>query len=170
MTNSTKIKDRMLMLRDYGQKKKYRHLVKGYNARLDTIQAEILRVKLKHLDRWNESRRRCADMYNALFKRVQGYIVLPHEMSWARHVWHLYVIRTKKRDALQKYLKEKNIYTGIHYPIPIHLQPAFSDLGYKKGDFPVTEKVSREILSLPIYPELKDTQIKYIVEKIEEFL
>ncbi|MBN3039008.1 MAG: DegT/DnrJ/EryC1/StrS family aminotransferase [Candidatus Omnitrophica bacterium] len=167
VTNSARIKDKMLMLRDYGQKRKYQHLIKGFNARLDTIQAEILRVKLSHLDRWNESRRLSAKKYNFLLNNLDGYVITPSQIPEVKHVWHLYVIRTKKRDVLQRYLKENGIFTGIHYPIPIHLQPAFSDLGYKKGEFPVTEKVAGEILSLPMYPELRDEQIEYVVKKIE---
>jgi len=170
VTNGINIKEKLLMLRDYGQKQKYQHLVKGYNARLDTIQAEILRVKLKHLDKWNEARRKNAQIYTSLLNGLAGDILTPKEMSWARHVWHLYVIRVKRRDELQKYLRESEVFAGIHYPVSIHLQPAFSDLGYKKGDFPITEKVADEILSLPMYPELKEEQIEYVVKKIKEFL
>lgn len=168
VTNHTEIKEKLIVLRNYGQKQKYHHLVKGYNARLDTIQAEILRVKLQYLDRWNDSRRKNAEVYNSLLQNEAGNIILPQQMPETKHVWHLYVIRTKKRDALQKYLKESGVATGIHYPILIHLQPAFADLGYKKGDFPITEKVSDEILSLPMYPELKEEQIKYVVQRIKE--
>lgn len=170
VTNDINIKEKLLMLRDYGQKQKYQHLVKGYNARLDTIQAEILRVKLKHLDKWNEARRKNAQIYTSLLNGLADDILTPKEMPWARHVWHLYVIRTKRRDELQKYLREFEVFASIHYPISIHLQPAFSDLGYKKGDFPITEKVADEILSLPMYPELQQQQIEYVVEKIKEFL
>ncbi len=170
VTDEAEIKEKLLVLRNYGQKEKYRHLVKGYNARLDTIQAEILRIKLKYLDKWNEARRKNAQIYNSLLKGIDGYILTPQEMPYARGVWHLYVIRVKERDRLQRCLKESGISTGIHYPIPPHLQPAFSDLGYKKGDFPITEKVAGEILSLPMYPELKEDQIEYVAQKIKECL
>lgn len=170
VTNNEQLKEKLLMLRDYGQKQKYQHLIKGYNARLDTIQAEILRVKLKYLEQWNEARRKNAKMYNLLLKDVNDHIVTPSEVSWAKHVWHLYVIRTAKRDALQDYLSQSGISTGIHYPIPVHLQPAFCDLGYKKGDFAITEKMANQILSLPMYPELTEDQINYVVEKIKEFI
>ncbi|MFH1046616.1 MAG: DegT/DnrJ/EryC1/StrS family aminotransferase [Candidatus Omnitrophota bacterium] len=170
VTNEPRIKDSLLMLRDYGQKEKYQHLVKGYNARLDTVQAEILRVKLPHLDRWNEARRAHAQRYTALLKESKGYLITPQLRSWAVPVWHLYVVRVKNRVALMQHLKEQGVSTGIHYPIPIHLQPAFADLGYKPGDFPITEKTAAEILSLPMFPELSDTQIEYVVEKIKEKL
>ncbi|MBL7131818.1 MAG: DegT/DnrJ/EryC1/StrS family aminotransferase [Candidatus Omnitrophica bacterium] len=170
VTDEAEIKEKLQCLRNYGQKEKYQHLVKGYNARLDTIQAEILRIKLKYLDKWNEARRKNAQIYNSLLKGIDGYILTPQEMPYARSVWHLYVIRIKERDRLQRHLKESGIATGIHYPVPVHLQPAFSDLGYKRGDFPITEKVAGEILSLPMYPELKEDQIEYIVQKIKEFL
>lgn len=168
ITSNTDIKEKLLMLRNYGQKQKYKHLLKGYNARLDTIQAEILRVKLKYLDEWNEARRNNARIYTSLLKELDSHIITPKEMPWAKHVWHLYVIRVKKRDALQSHLQQAEVACGIHYPIPIHLQPAFANLGYKKGDLPVTEKVADEILSLPMYPELKGEQIEYVVQAIRE--
>lgn len=170
VTNNSRLKDMLLIYRDYGQKKKYQHLVKGYNARLDTLQAEILRVKLKHLVRWNELRRKHAQSYTKLFKKLNGALIVPQEMPWAKHVWHLYVIRTARRNALLQHLKDNRIFAGIHYPIPIHLQPAFFDLGYKRGSFPVTEKIAGEIVSLPMFPELSKKQIKYVVDKIKDFL
>lgn len=167
VTNNEEIKEKLLMLRNYGQKQKYQHSIKGYNARLDTIQAEILRVKLQYLDSWNDARRKNAQNYNSLLENIEG-ITTPQTMSWAKHVWHLYVIRTSKREALQKYLADADVASGIHYPIPIHMQPAFADLGYKKGDFPITEKVADEIVSLPMYPELKKEQIEYVAKKVGE--
>ncbi|MFC1631547.1 DegT/DnrJ/EryC1/StrS family aminotransferase [Candidatus Omnitrophota bacterium] len=168
VTNDAKIKNKLLMLRDYGQKQKYQHLIKGFNARLDTVQAEILRVKLKSLSQWNDARRRNAKLYNSLLKGVDG-VSLPDQILGVKPVWHLYVIRTAKRDQLQKYLKQAGVDTGRHYPTPIHLQPAFSDLGYKPGEFPVTERAAGEILSLPMYPELKSEQIEYVAQKIKDF-
>ncbi|MCF7907843.1 MAG: DegT/DnrJ/EryC1/StrS family aminotransferase [Candidatus Omnitrophica bacterium] len=170
VTNDEKVKDELIMLRNYGQKQKYHHLVKGYNSRLDTIQAEILRVKLGYLDQCNEERRKSAQVYKTLLQSISDRILIPKEMSSVKHVWHLYVIRAEKRDDLQEYLKKAGISTGIHYPIPIHLQPAFSDLDYKKGDLPVTEKTADQILSLPMYPGLKEEQIEYVVKKISDFL
>lgn len=170
VTNDEKIRDDLIMLRNYGQKQKYQHLVKGYNSRLDTIQAAVLRVKLKYLDEANEARRKSAKLYSSLLENVSDRISIPKEMPGLKHVWHLYVIRTDRRDALQEHLKKSGVSTGIHYPIPIHLQPAFSDLDYKKGDLPVTEKISDEILSLPMYPGLEQGQIEYVAQKINEFI
>lgn len=157
------------MLRDHGQVKKYFHKIEGYNGRLDAIQAGILQVKLKHLSEWTESRRRHARRYNELFQGVQG-ITPPHEPSWAKAVYHLYVIRVPERDALSKHLADRHITTGFHYPIPLHLQEAYKEMGYGVGDFPVSESVSREILSLPMYPELSEQQQERIVSEIKKYL
>ena len=132
------------------------------------MQAAILRVKLRHLNKWNESRRENAKKYNELLNNIGG-IITPYEADYAKHVHHLYVIRVGGRDKLREFLKLKGIATGIHYPIPLHLQPAYSYLGYKRGDFPVTEKASQEILSLPMFAELSDEQIEKIVELIKYF-
>jgi dTDP-4-amino-4,6-dideoxygalactose transaminase len=126
-----------------------------------------LRIKLKHLSEWNEKRRRNASFYTQHLSPNTG--ITPHEPQWAKAVYHLYIIRTKKRDELQKYLSENGINTGLHYPIPLHLQKAYANDGFKQGDFPITEKVASEILSLPMYPELTTEQIEFIVQKIKEF-
>jgi dTDP-4-amino-4,6-dideoxygalactose transaminase len=185
-TNNEEIAQEIRMLRDHGQGKKYHHEFEGYNGRLDAIQAGILRVKLRHLTDWNEKRRQKASLYNELLSRnpelatrnpqpatpnpqpVNG-IITPCEPSWAKAVYHLYIIRTRKRDELQKYLSENEIGTGLHYPIPLHLQKAYVDLGYDEGDFPITEKVASEILSLPMYPQISADQQKYVASKIKEF-
>ncbi len=167
VTNSTEIAEKIRMLRDYGQKEKYHHLVKGYNSRLDTLQAAILRVKLKKLDEWNKKRMEAAEQYHQLLKKED--IVLPEIAPDRTHVFHLYVIRIKRRDHARKFLEKNGISTGIHYPIPIHLQPSFKEIGYKEESFPVTETYSKEVLSLPLYPEIKREQIEYVSQKIEEF-
>ncbi len=140
------------MLRDWGAEKKYQHVLKGFNYRLEGMQGAILRVKLRHLEAWTEARRRAAARYDALLEG-KG-IPLPKAASYARHVYHVYAIRTVNREALQAALLARGIQTGIHYPTPIHLLPAFSDLGYRSGQFPHSEKAAAEVLSLPMYPEL----------------
>jgi len=150
--------DRALrMLRDWGAEQKYHHKLKGYNYRLDEIQATILRVKLRHLDGWNEARRRHAVAYTAALKGSD--LVVPQEMPWAHHIYYAYVVRSQDRDELHRWLKaERGVESGIHYPIPVHLQEAHRDLGYQQGDFPIAEQAAREVLSLPIYPELQSSQ------------
>ena len=147
--------------------KKYFHTIKGINGRMEGFQGAVLRVKLKYLDEWTEARRTNARKYNELLKTVD--IITPFEEEFNRHVYHLYVIRTTEREKLQNYLMENGVYTGIHYPIPIHLQESYKDLGYSKGDFPVTEKTAEEILSLPMFPELNDEQIEYVCKQIKSF-
>jgi dTDP-4-amino-4,6-dideoxygalactose transaminase len=167
VTKDRKIASRLEMLRNYGQKEKYKHLFRGYNRRLDTMQAAILRVKLKYLEKWNAARRWNAKLYQ---KHLEGSgVVVPGEAGGAESVWHLYVIRTEQRDALKEHLVSKGINASIHYPIPIHLQPAYQDLGYKRGDFPVTEAHADRILSLPMYAELSDRQIEFISQTVCEF-
>ena len=167
VTKDRKIANRLEMLRNYGQKEKYKHLFRGYNRRLDTMQAAILRVKLRYLEKWNAARRWNAKLYQ---KHLEGSgVVVPGEAGGAESVWHLYVIRAEQRDALKEHLVNKGISAGIHYPIPIHLQPAYQDLGYKRGDFPVTEAYADRILSLPMYAELMDRQIEFICQTICEF-
>ena len=167
VTKDRKIANRLEMLRNYGQKEKYKHLFRGYNRRLDTMQAAILRVKLKYLEKWNAARRWNAKLYQ---KHLEGSgVVVPGEAGGAESVWHLYVIRTERRDALKEHLVSKGINASIHYPIPIHLQPAYQDLGYKRGDFPVTEAYADRILSLPMYAELSDRQIEFISQTVCEF-
>ena len=168
VTNDVEIAQKVKMFRDHGQIKKYKHLVEGYNSRLDEIQAAILRIKLKKLNEWNSLRRRNALIYNELLKDVDE-VTPPFEVEYARHVYYLYVIRTKKRDKLREYLKSKGVGTGLHYPIPLHLQKAYEYLGYKEGNFPVTEKCAKEILSLPMFPELTEEQIEKVVREIKAF-
>jgi len=167
-TNDPEIAHTVRMMRDWGAEKKYHHDLAGFNYRMTGLQGAILRVKLRYLEAWTEARRAHATYYNQLLSDTD--IVTPIEMDYARHVYHLYVIRTQQRDALQKALGEKKIYTGIHYPIPVHLQKAHADLGYEKGDFPLTEKAADEILSLPMFAELLDTEIVLVCDEIKEFL
>jgi dTDP-4-amino-4,6-dideoxygalactose transaminase len=166
-TNSEELAATIRMLRDHGQKEKYHHEIEGYNGRLDAIQAGILRVKLRHLAEWNESRRLCAARYGEYLSPIEG-LVLPIAPVWARHVFHLYIVRTSRREDLRTFLGEHQIDTGLHYPVPLHLQKAYQHLGYKKGDYPVSERLSAEILSLPMYPGLMDFQQRLIAEKIAE--
>ena len=166
-TNSEEMARRMRMLRDHGQLKKYYHSIEGYNGRLDSLQAGLLSVKLRHLADWNQKRQEVADRYDQLLSSVEG-VVAPHRPSWSRPVYHLYVVRVADRDGLQKHLADAKIDTGIHYPIPLHLQNAYEGFGFKKGDFPVTEKVASEILSLPMYPQLQAAAQARVVQKIQE--
>lgn len=174
-TNDPEIARKVSMLRDHGQAKKYYHDFEGYNGRLDAIQAGILRIKLNHLDYWNERRRKNASLYTQLFKDIKSEmgekfpIIPPYVPEWAKPVFHLYVIRTPLRDRLQVYLSEMGIGTGLHYPIPLHLQKAYSNNRFEKGTYPVTEKVAYEIISLPMFPNLTEEQILFITNKIKEF-
>ncbi len=167
-TNDGSLASRVRMFRDHGQSKKYHHDELGHNYRMEAIQGAVLGVKLKYLDRWTEQRRHVAARYGSLLSGI-GDIVTPKEMPFARHVYHLYVIQTKERDRLQKYLTDKGVSTGLHYPIPLHLQKCFANLGYKKGDFPVTEQLADRCLSLPMYPELSEEQIQFVVDSIGGF-
>lgn len=157
------------MLRDHGQSRKYYHEVEGYNGRLDAIQAGILRVKLKHLETWNEKRRNAARRYQELFRGADEEVTLPHEPWWAQGVYHLYVVRVHDRDILQNRLTGEQIGTGIHYPVPLHLQEACRKLGYKKGAFPVAERVSVELLSLPMFPQITEEQQYRVVQAVLDF-
>jgi dTDP-4-amino-4,6-dideoxygalactose transaminase len=164
VTSDQLIADRVQKMRNYGQSEKYHHELLGYNHRLDTLQAAVLRVKLKNLDHWNTLRRNHATLYEELLS--ESGVVTPKVPIYSTPVWHLYVIRTQDRDGLAKYLSEQGISTGIHYPIPIHLQACYAQLGYKRGDFPVTEQYAGEILSLPMYPELSASQIKQVCDAV----
>jgi len=166
-TNDDEIARRVRMIRDHGSEHKYCHDLIGMNSRLDELQAVVLRAKLKHLSEWNEARRHHAALYTELFDPM--LVTTPVEMENARHIYHLYVIRVPERDKLQKYLKDNGIFTGIHYPIPIHQQKAFSGLGYQTGDFPETEIAVTEILSLPMFAELSDENIERVVNTIHTF-
>jgi dTDP-4-amino-4,6-dideoxygalactose transaminase len=168
VTNDREVAERLEMLRNYGQKEKYHHLFRGYNRRLDTLQAAILRVKLKHLEKWNAARRWNAKLYHDFLEGTG--VLTPVETLGVESVWHLYVIRSEHRDTLREHLECRGISASIHYPIPIHLQPAYKDLGYKRGEFPVTEGLARRILSLPMYAELTSEQVEFIALTIREFM
>ena len=168
-TNSDEIADFIRLYRDHGSVKKYVHEIEGHNMRMEGFQGAVLNIKLKHLPNWIEGRRRNAAYYDALFKDVPG-VIAPKEMPYAKHVYHLYVIRVKNREGLQAFLSDKGIASGFHYKYPLHLQKAYEYLGYKKDDFPVTEKVMEEIISLPMYPELTKEKIEHVVEAVKEFL
>jgi dTDP-4-amino-4,6-dideoxygalactose transaminase len=169
-TNDEKMAARMKMIRDHGQAKKYYHDIEGYNGRLDSIQAGFLSVKLRHLSSWNEKRRQHAHRYHEMLSELSDSISIPPEAEWTKGVYHLYVVRVQDREALQAHLAEAGIGTGIHYPIPLHLQKAYRHLGYKAGDFPVTERVASEIVSLPMYPQLRVEQQNHVVQKVKEFV
>ncbi len=154
------------MLRDHGQNAKYYHAVMGVNGRLDEIQAAVLKVKLPHLDEWIENRRSIAQAYN---KGLPSQLIKPVEMPWAKHVYHLYVVRTPERDKLKEWLDSKGIGAGMHYPVPIHLQEAWRRYGGEEYSLPVTEKLTKEIISLPIYPELSEEEVNYICECTREY-
>lgn len=167
-TNDDELAQKIKMLRDHGSMKKYYHEYYGHNYRMEGIQGAVLGVKLKYLENWTKKRRDAAKKYTELLKDVKE-IKLPEEMPYANHVYHLFVVQTKDRDKLQKFLNENEISTGLHYPIPLHLQKCFEHLGYKRGDFPQTEKLADECLSLPMFPDLTDEQINFVCDKIKEF-
>jgi len=152
------------MLRDWGAEQKYHHVLKGYNFRLEGIQGAVLRVKLRHLEKWTEARRAAAAHYDELL--ADSGVQTPEAMSYARHVYHVYAIRTQQRSEWQQALQAKGIQTGIHYPIPVHLLPAYADLGYSKGDFPHSEQAANEVLSLPMFAELSRAQCKEVCEAV----
>jgi len=167
VTNDGELADKIRLLRNVGQKVKYHHQIKGYNHRLDTMQAAILCAKLPSLDKWNAVRRHAAAQYARLLDGLP--LAIPSEATWAEHVYHVYVIEVARREELQDYLNGAGIATGIHYPIPVHQQPAYEDLDYKQGDFPVTERFAERILSLPIYPEITPEAITYTCNTIQDF-
>lgn len=166
-TNDAAIAEKIRLLRNIGQKVKYYHEVKGFNNRLDTMQAAVLRVKLPHLDGWNAERRHAAATYAEMLDGLP--LVTPTTAGYAEHIFHLYVVRVFDRESLMEYLKERGIATGLHYPIPIHLQPAYAELGYGRGDFPVTEAYAETIVSLPIFPELDDDKVAYVAGAIRDY-
>lgn len=168
VTDNEAVKNKLELLRNDGSKVKYVHEILGYKSRLDTIQAAILNVKLKYLDNFIEKRRTAAKLYNELLEPLSA-IKTPKEMAYGKHAYHIYAILSEKRDDLQKHLESKGISTVIHYPTPIHFQPAYSKLGYKKGDFPKTEQFAKSELSLPIFPEITEEEIKYVAKTIKEF-
>jgi dTDP-4-amino-4,6-dideoxygalactose transaminase len=168
-TDDEQIARKVAKLRDHGQSKKYYHDVEGYNGRLDSLQAGLLRVKLRHLARWNEQRVECAGRYNDLMSSMSGFLVLPYQPTWSKAVYHLYVVRTHNRDELQKHLTDVGIGTGIHYPIPVHLQKAYARVGWKTGDFPETEAAAEQILSLPMFPGLRPDEQQRTLTAIMDF-
>ncbi len=168
VTDHQKYDRKLRLLRCYGERKKYQHILKGHNSRLDEIQAAILRVKLKHLDQWNEARRRKAELYTKMLSPLG--VVCPSEKEGVRHVYHLYTIETGKRDALQTFLKKKGAETLIHYPIPIPFQKAYQEMGYRRRDLPLTNQWSRKILSLPFFPEMEESEMEEVAQQIKMFL
>ncbi|HTS35729.1 MAG TPA: DegT/DnrJ/EryC1/StrS family aminotransferase [Candidatus Solibacter sp.] len=167
-TNNPEYGRTVRMLRDWGQDRKYHHLLRGYNYRMEGFQGAILRVKLRHLEEWTAARRMVVGKYNELL--ADSGVETPREMPWARHVYHLYTVRSGCRDALQQSLAAEGVQTGVHYAVPAHLQPAYSDLGYGKGSLPESEKAAAEVLSLPLYPELSDAQIEAVTRAVQEFM
>ena len=162
VTNDEELAKRLRLWRDHGSTSKYAHAIVGYNFRMEEIQAAVLNVKLRHLNDWNDARRARAATYNASLSSAG--LVLPEEMDYARHVYHVYAVQSQNRDDLQKRLTAAGVQTGVHYPIPIHLQPAYASLGYKGGELPVTENLAERVLSLPMFPELSDEQIGRVAE------
>ena len=167
-TNNEELANKARLFRNYGSTQKYLHEVKGQNSRLDELQAAVLVHKLRYLNKWNEQRVNIADYYDANLKGV-GDLILPEVAEGCTHIYHLYVVRTKSRDKLKDYLSSKGIQTLIHYPLPIHLQEAYKELGHKTGDFPVTEELSQTSLSLPVYYGLTEQQLEYITDSIKTF-
>jgi len=169
ITSDKKTYENSLMLRDYGRSSRYDHKIKGHNSRMDTIQAVVLSAKLKFLDEWNMMRNEVANYYNDLLKDVKG-VKTPTLLDDRTHVYQTYAIRVKNRDKVAEKMKEKGISVLIHYPIPLHLQEAYKELKYKKGDFPVAEKISNEILSLPMYPHMRPQQTEYVCEALKSII
>lgn len=167
-TNSEALATKLRAMREYGQAAKYHHDFRGFNSRLDTLQAAILRVKLKYLSDWTAARQRAAAAYAVALKRVG--VEPPAQVSYGTHVWHLYIIQVGNRAKVQEQLAAAGVATGIHYPIPVHLQKAYADLGYKRGSFPVAEAAADRILSLPMFPELTQEQVDYVAENLKRCL
>jgi dTDP-4-amino-4,6-dideoxygalactose transaminase len=167
VTDNAEIVDRLRSLRDLGRKSKYEHTSLGYNSRLDNIQAAILLVKLRHLESWNAARRKWAGLYDQLL--ADAHCVCPYGAPFVTHVYHLYVIRAERRDELAKHLRDRGIDTGVHYPVPLHMQKVYDSLGYRVGQFPVAEKLSNEILSLPMYPELEEERVRDVARAVRSF-
>ena len=178
-TNSPELAERVKMLRQHGMRRRYYHDELGWNTRMDGFQGAVLGVKLRYIEGWNQLRRTVARRYHALFHAaglaeagaypVHG-VVLPHEVAGSRHVWHQYVIRTRRRDALRDFLAMRQIGSEIYYPLPLHMQEALKSLGYAEGSFPEAERAAREVLALPIFPELREDEQQTVVDAIAEFL
>jgi dTDP-4-amino-4,6-dideoxygalactose transaminase len=166
VTNRPDVARKARMLRDWGQERKYHHVLKGFNYRMEGIQGAILRVKLRHLDRWTEARRTHAAAYAELL--LDASVLLPQQAPYAHHVYHVFAVRHSDRDSLARTLQAHGVGSGIHYPVPVHLQPAYADLGYHVGDFPQAERAANEVLSLPMYPELTRTQLETISAAVEQ--
>ena len=167
VTSDKALYEKLKMLRNYGQRQRYYHEIKGINSRLDELQAAILNVKLHYLDSWNERRRCIAQMYN---NGLQGLpVVTPTEVEGRYHVYHLYVVQTEQRAALQEFLGDQGVQTLIHYPVPVHRQAAYTELGYAQGSLPVTERVAERILSLPMYPHLRDDEVTTVINGVRRF-
>ena len=169
VTNNAELAEIVRMLRDHGQTRKYHHSKIGWNARMDGFQGAVLSVKLKYLSAWNEARRRNAQLYGELLSDVNN-LIIPVEADYAKHIYHIYAIRTQNRDAFIRTLAEKEIHCGIHYPIPIHLQQAYKSLGNRTGSFSISEKCAVELVSLPMFPKLSKEQIQYVVNEIKHFI
>jgi len=169
VTSNPELARKIRMFRDHGQAEKYRHLMRGWNARMDGFQGAVLRVKLKHLSRWNDARRANALLYNELLEDIEG-VVTPLEADYAEHVYHVYALLVENRDAFMEALRQKGIGCGIHYPACVHLQQAFGFLGYGQGDFPVAEGCAERLVSLPMFAELSRCQIEFVVEAIKDFV
>ena len=166
VTDDKKLEEKVRMLSEYGSPKKYHHDILGGNHRLDTIQAAVLNTKLPYLDKWNEQRQKAAERYEF---ELRPFELIKTPVKNNNHVYHLYVIQTPFRDELQKYLKDHNVDSGLHYPIPLHLTKAFQYLGYKEGDFPVAECVAKRILSLPMFPGISEDEVSYVNDNIVDF-
>jgi len=169
ITNNDELAKKAKMLSNHGRyNEKYTHQIEGYNSRMDSIQAAVLRIKLKYLNKWTEMKIKKVSYYNELL--ANGDIILPYVRENSRHVYHLYVVRVKNRNKVRKELANNNISSGIHYPIPLHLQPAYNYLGYMEGDFPVCEKICKEVVSLPLWPEINKKQIKSVCNVLKRLL
>ncbi len=167
-TDDEEMARRVRLLLDHGRTTKYEHVAEGYNYRLDALQAAILSVKLRHLDAWNEARRRVARAYDERLAGIDG-LALPREMPSRRHVYHIYAVRTDRRDALRAHLEKRGVASGVHYPIPLHLQPAYTHLGIPKGSFPISERLAGTALSLPMYPEMEERHVDSVCSAVREF-
>ena len=165
VTGNADLADKLRMLRNYGQREKYNHILIAYNRRLDNLQAAVLRVKLRHLERWNSARRAAAHLYDELLKDIDG-VVTPYAASDRTHIYHLYVIQHPQRDALLSHLREHNIFAGLHYPIAVHQQPCYEDLHVPPGLLPITESLASRVISLPMYPEIRPEQIQFVCDQV----
>src|SRR5207302_9110161 len=167
-TSNTEYGRTIRILRDWGQDRKYHHVLRGFNYRMEGFQGAVLRVKLRHLERWTEARRAIVSLYNELL--ADSVVETPTEMPWGRHVYHVYTLRVDDRDVLQAALQAEGIQTGIHYPVPAHLQPAYADLGYRRGAFPYSEEAAKHVLALPLYPELSPKAVSEVAGAVKKVL